>query len=38
MDAKQTAIKINYKGDVHSLHVDLTSFLLKALKALFPET
>uniref|UniRef100_M4C368 PB1 domain-containing protein n=1 Tax=Hyaloperonospora arabidopsidis (strain Emoy2) TaxID=559515 RepID=M4C368_HYAAE len=36
MDAKQTALK--YKGELHRLHADLTSFSLKVLTALFAET
>ncbi|POM62165.1 hypothetical protein PHPALM_28711 [Phytophthora palmivora] len=38
MDAKQTALKINYKGELHRLRVDLASFSLEALTALFAET
>ncbi|CAI5733063.1 unnamed protein product [Hyaloperonospora brassicae] len=38
MDAKQTALKIKYKGELHRLRVDLTSFSLEALTALFAET
>ncbi|KAG7389935.1 hypothetical protein PHYPSEUDO_009193 [Phytophthora pseudosyringae] len=38
MDAKQTALKINYKGELHRLRVDLASFSLEALAALFAET
>ncbi|UIZ20809.1 hypothetical protein KXD40_000181 [Peronospora effusa] len=38
MDAKQTALKINYRGELHRLRVDLTSFSLEALTALFSET
>ena len=38
MDAKQTALKIKYKGELHRLCVDLTSFALEALMALFAET
>ena len=38
MDAQQTALKINYKGELHRLRVDLTSFSLEALTALFAET
>uniref|UniRef100_M4BKU9 PB1 domain-containing protein n=1 Tax=Hyaloperonospora arabidopsidis (strain Emoy2) TaxID=559515 RepID=M4BKU9_HYAAE len=38
MDAKQTALKIKYKGDLHRLRVDLTSFSLEAITALFAET
>ena len=37
MDAKQTALKIKYKGDLHRLRVDLTSFSLEAMTALFAE-
>ena len=35
MDAKQTALKIKFKGD---LREDLTSFSLEAMTALFAET
>ncbi|CAI5715744.1 unnamed protein product [Peronospora destructor] len=38
MDVKQIALKINYKGELHRLRVDLTSFSLEALTALFTET
>ncbi|OWZ14791.1 hypothetical protein PHMEG_00011673 [Phytophthora megakarya] len=38
MDAKQTALKINYKGELHRLRVDLSTFSLEALTALFAET
>ncbi|KAG2774995.1 hypothetical protein JG687_00004035 [Phytophthora cactorum] len=38
MDAKQTALKINYKGELHRLRVDLATFSLEALTALFAET
>lgn len=38
MDAKQTALKISYKGELHRLRVDLASFSLEALTALFAET
>ncbi|CEG41520.1 Ubiquitin system component Cue [Plasmopara halstedii] len=38
MDAKQTALKINYKGELHRLRVDLSTFSLGALNALFAET
>lgn len=38
MDAKQTALKINYKGELHRLRVDLTTLSLAALTALFAET
>ena len=38
MDAKQTALKIKYKGDLHRLHMDLISFSLEAMTAPFAET
>ncbi|KAG7400990.1 hypothetical protein PHYBOEH_003580 [Phytophthora boehmeriae] len=38
MDAKQTALKINYKGELHRLRVDLGSFTLEDLTALFAQT
>uniref|UniRef100_M4BWC7 PB1 domain-containing protein n=1 Tax=Hyaloperonospora arabidopsidis (strain Emoy2) TaxID=559515 RepID=M4BWC7_HYAAE len=38
MDAKQTVLKIKYKGELHRLRVDLTSFSLESLTALFAET
>ncbi|KAG6612699.1 Ubiquitin system component Cue [Phytophthora cinnamomi] len=38
MDAKQTALKISYKGELHRLRVDLASFSLEALTALVAET
>uniref|UniRef100_M4BLT3 PB1 domain-containing protein n=1 Tax=Hyaloperonospora arabidopsidis (strain Emoy2) TaxID=559515 RepID=M4BLT3_HYAAE len=38
MDAKQTALKIKYKGYLHRLRMDLTSFSLEAMTALFAET
>ena len=38
MDAKQTVLKIKYKGELHRLRVDLTSLSLEALTALFAET
>ncbi|GMF64902.1 unnamed protein product [Phytophthora lilii] len=38
MDAQQTALKISYKGELHRLRVDLASFSLEALTALFAET
>ncbi|CAH0516480.1 unnamed protein product [Peronospora belbahrii] len=38
MDAKQTALKINYKGELHRLRVDLSTFSLETLTALFVET
>ncbi|TDH73592.1 hypothetical protein CCR75_000025 [Bremia lactucae] len=38
MDPKQTALKIDYKGELHRLRVDLTAFSLDVLTALFVET
>merc|ERR1712063_8217 len=38
MDANQTALKLNYKGELHRLRVDLRTFSLDALMALFAET
>ncbi|KAE9319568.1 hypothetical protein PF001_g5818 [Phytophthora fragariae] len=38
MDAKQTALKISYKRELHRLRVDLSTFSLEALTALFAET
>ncbi|KAL4161740.1 hypothetical protein PRNP1_002292 [Phytophthora ramorum] len=38
MDASQTALKISHKGELHRLRVDLASFSLEALSALFAET
>merc|ERR1712137_1369825 len=38
MDANQTALKLNYRGELHRLRVDLRTFSLDALMALFAET
>merc|ERR1712063_127998 len=38
MEANQTALKLNYKGELHRLRVDLRTFSLDALMALFAET
>uniref|UniRef100_A0AAV1TW40 PB1 domain-containing protein n=1 Tax=Peronospora matthiolae TaxID=2874970 RepID=A0AAV1TW40_9STRA len=38
MVAKQTELKNNFKGELHYLRVNLMSFSLKAMKALFAET
>uniref|UniRef100_A0AAV1U712 PB1 domain-containing protein n=1 Tax=Peronospora matthiolae TaxID=2874970 RepID=A0AAV1U712_9STRA len=38
LDAKQTTIKIKYKGELHPLRVDLTSLSLEAYAMLFAET
>ena len=35
MDAKQTALKIKYKGELHRLRVDLKSFSLEDVTALY---
>ncbi|RLN48543.1 hypothetical protein BBJ29_003583 [Phytophthora kernoviae] len=38
MDAKQTALKINYKGELHRLRVNLDNFTLEDLTVLFAQT
>ncbi|RLN14662.1 hypothetical protein BBJ28_00000308 [Nothophytophthora sp. Chile5] len=38
MDQKQTALKIEHKGELHRLRVDLSAFTLEDLNALFAET
>lgn len=37
-EARLTALKIGYKGEIHRLRVDLASFNLEELSALFAET